>query len=375
MNAPDMGSATRTVRIVLVADPGLTAEIARELASDLPNRLRLQLGSQTEGQVRTITAPLVADEKVEVSDMAEVVSALLPDEDWDIAVCISDLPRRARLHPVSVEINPDRRVALVSLPALGTLGLRRRVARAMVGVIGSLAPDVEGPAQPPVLGRRATETERTTKDSGPGDPNRYVVPGLRGHLRLVSGMVRANRPWRLFTTLSKSLAGVFATAAFGMINGVSWVIAVGLSSWRQVLIGVLSVFALTAWIIIDHQLWERTGGGLPSAHAPRHPYNLVTAITISLGVLFLYAMLFVTLTAVAALLLVPSVLGGFLQEPAQAHDYVALSWFITSIAMVGGAFGSGLEEQEAVRNAAYGRRHRDRWRQLREQGIAVERDH
>lgn len=187
-------------------------------------------------------------------------------------------------------------------------------------------------------------------------------------------MVRANRPWRLFTNLSKSLAGVFATAAFGMINGSAWLIAVGLSSWRQVLIAVLSVGALTAWIIIDHELWERAGGDLPSARARLYLYNLVTAVCISLGVLFLYAVLFVALTAVAALLLVPSVFGQILQQPAQAHDYVALSWFITSIAMVGGAFGSGLEEDEAVRNAAYGQRHRDRWKRLREQGVALEKD-
>ncbi|MEV6654140.1 hypothetical protein [Streptomyces sp. NPDC051219] len=372
MTAPDPGSATRTVRLVLVADPGLAAEIARELASDLPDRLRRQLGSQTEWQVRTVTAPLVADEQVEVSDMAEVVSTLLPDDDWDLAVCLTDLPRRAHLSPVSVEVSPDRRVALVSLPALGALGLHRRVARAVVGVVGRLAPDIEGPALPAVLGRRATGAERAAEDSGPcrGDPNRYVVPGLRGHLRLVSGMVRANRPWRLFTTLSKSLAGVFATAAFGMINTSTWLIAVGLSSWRQVLIAVLSVGALTAWIIIDHELWERAGGDLPSARARLYLYNLVTAVCISLGVLFLYAVLFVALTAVAALLLVPSVFGQILQQPAQAHDYVALSWFITSIAMVGGAFGSGLEEDEAVRNAAYGQRHRDRWKRLREQGVA-----
>ncbi|MGY5009296.1 hypothetical protein ACWCY6_14610 [Streptomyces sp. 900105755] len=41
-------------------------------------------------------------------------------------------------------------------------------------------------------------------------------------------------------------------------------------------------------------------------------------------------------------------------------------WFITAIAMVGGAFGTGLEGDEKVSEAAYGRRQRERQRMLRQ---------
>ncbi|MFE4998020.1 hypothetical protein ACFRH4_43220 [Streptomyces mirabilis] len=44
-----------------------------------------------------------------------------------------------------------------------------------------------------------------------------------------------------------------------------------------------------------------------------------------------------------------------------------LAWFVSSMGMVGGAFGSGLEDDGTVRNAAYGERQRQRWQKLREE--------
>ncbi|WP_405668853.1 hypothetical protein OG379_36210 [Streptomyces sp. NBC_01166] len=47
-------------------------------------------------------------------------------------------------------------------------------------------------------------------------------------------------------------------------------------------------------------------------------------------------------------------------------DYLFLAWFITAITMIGGAFGTSLEGDEKVSDAAYGRRHRERQRILRQ---------
>jgi len=55
-----------------------------------------------------------------------------------------------------------------------------------------------------------------------------------------------------------------------------------------------------------------------------------------------------------------AVLGRTLGHPASWGDYLDVSWFIASLATVGGALGSGAEDADTVRRAAYGARQRAR---------------
>ena len=65
-------------------------------------------------------------------------------------------------------------------------------------------------------------------------------------------------------------------------------------------------------------------------------------------------MLFVGTLGVAALLIDASVLEQNIGHPVGLRDYLTLAWIISSMATVGGAIGSGLEDEEDVRAAAYG---------------------
>lgn len=365
MNAPDPSTARTVLRVVLIADQGLPTEIALGLADDLPGRLRQHVHAETDWRVRTVTAPLVADEQVDVSGMVDAVRPHLASHPWDMGIFITDLPRRAGLRPVTAEVSRDDHVALISLPALGSLRLAPRVTQAVVAMVRKITPISPDPGQmerdpPVVIGHRTTDAHLSPQEttSGRTAPDRYVLPGLHGHLRLIAGMVHANRPWRLFITLSRALAGVFATAAFCMVNSTTWQLATALAVWKLVLSAVLSVLALTAWIIVDHELWERPSDDLSRVHA--RLYNLVTAVTIALGVLCLYTLLFGVLTSLAALLLDSNVLGQITRQHSTTADYLAVTSLATSIAMIGGAFGSGLEDDGTVRNAAYGNRQRSR---------------
>ncbi|MFC9634915.1 hypothetical protein ACFTY8_38120 [Streptomyces mirabilis] len=92
-----------------------------------------------------MTAPLTADEQVDVSDVAEIVGTRLADGDWGIGVFLTDLPSRMERSPVSTEVEPEHGVALISLPALGTRRLRSRLRQAVVGVVRQRAAQDEEP--------------------------------------------------------------------------------------------------------------------------------------------------------------------------------------------------------------------------------------
>jgi len=46
-------------------------------------------------------------------------------------------------------------------------------------------------------------------------------------------------------------------------------------------------------------------------------------------------------------------MSAYLKQPVNFGDLFLLAWFVASAATVGGALGSGLESDEAIRAAAY----------------------
>ncbi|WSA81811.1 hypothetical protein OG930_43810 [Streptomyces sp. NBC_01799] len=70
-------------------------------------------------------------------------------------------------------------------------------------------------------------------------------------------MVRVNRPWLLFTGLSRALAGMVATAAFGLISSGIWRVTHYVRPLRDEVFTLLSISALVGWLVVDHELWDR----------------------------------------------------------------------------------------------------------------------
>lgn len=185
----------------------------------------------------------------------------------------------------------------------------------------------------------------------------FAPPGLR-RVRLLSGMVRANRPWRLVTGLSKVLVGAFATGAFALATSTIWLFADMMGPWRMSAATLLSISAMVLWLILDHRLWER-----PASPAERERsvlYNTTTVVTLIIGVAVLHVALFGLLLLTACIALPPQLLSSTLGHPVSLSDYLTLAWLLASIATIGGALGSGLEDDAAVTDAAYGVRQRQR---------------
>jgi hypothetical protein len=253
-------------------------------------------------------------------------------------------------------------VALISLPALGGVQTRRRARDAVIrlvdGLVGeSLEPGGGGSGRRARVSHRIASLAAPIRAVEPPDDEvdlRFVAAVVRGNPRLLAGMVRANRPWRLIVRLSRALAAAAAAVVFALVSSDLWLLAAALSWPRLLVLTVLSVGATVLWLIVSHRLWEpRQGRG---SRQQIVLFNVATTVTLLLGVASLYAALFGLTIAMAALVIDAGVLGGALGHHADLGDYVALAWMASSLATIAGGLGAGLESDEAVREAAYGYR-------------------
>lgn len=179
-------------------------------------------------------------------------------------------------------------------------------------------------------------------------------------------MVRANRPWRLVPGLSKALAAALATGAVATVNSTVWSLAEALSAPRLVIAMVGSVALMIGWLIVDAQLWHRSEDVSREARQRARLYNASTVLTVGIGVIVCYAGLMVVNLVWALFILNDRVFASMTRTPLDSTDYWTLSWFVASVATVGGALGSGLESDEAIRAAAYSKREQERRHMLQD---------
>jgi hypothetical protein len=339
------------VVIGLVSAPGTATEIASDLAEDLRAELSVHLPT-LQWRVPSVVDALVHPQADDAALVAAARDRLLK-EDWDLVVCLTDLPLRAHRRPVVAHASPLHGVAVVCLPALGAIGLRRRTRDLVVGLVRTLLGDT-GDRELSVcvagLGRRARELGRDQQQGGDGSV-RFTARVLSGNVRLLIGMIRANQPWKLAIGLSRAVTAALATGVFALVTPDIWQLADALGWVRLSAIGVGSVAAITAALIVGARLWEHASQ--PAGRKQVTLFNLATTATVVLGVLSLYVALFLVALLSSSLLVPSHLFEEGIGHAVRLDDYIELVWLTTALATLGGALGAGLESDEAVRAAAY----------------------
>ncbi|MFB7101378.1 hypothetical protein [Streptomyces hydrogenans] len=359
--------------VALLADPDAPTEIARRMARMLPDRLAERSGRGRRFDVEVVSEPFTAGTE-DLSTLTRRIMDRGGEGNWDVVVALTDLPLHSHGRKLVVGLSHEHGLALLSLPALGGFRLQTRARQAVEEVVLSLAgPQATGPEGPPggqplrgpFIGRLAPVHPDQVGEEGIADL-RYVVSGPRGYLRVLFGMVRANRPWRLVPGLSKALAAALATGTVATVNSTVWSLATSLSTPRLVIATVGSVALMIGWLIVDANLWHRTDEVSPEARKRAALYNASTVMTLGIGVIVCYAGLVVINLVWALFILNDRLFASLTRTPLHATEYWTLSWFVASVATVGGALGSGLESDEAIRAAAYSKREQERRSVLRD---------
>jgi hypothetical protein len=341
---------------------GVAEELGRDIAEELPAELAARVSSEVRWEI-----PVVTDESAARggagTEVIDAAHARRLGEDWHLGIVLTDLPLRIGRRPVVADASATHGVAVISLPALGAVQMRRRARDAVVRLVDGLVGESlelggrEGGERRRRVGRRLHEIARAERTLHPDDENvdiRLVAAVVRGNARLLAGMLRANRPWRLTARLSRALAAAGAALVFALVTAEVWNLADALSPWRLAALAAISMAAVIVFLILVHGLWRRRPAGAGREQAIL--FNVATTLTLTIGVASLYCALFVIALAAGGLLLEQRVVSESIGEHASFATYLKIAWMSTSLATAAGALGAGLESDAAVREAAYGYR-------------------
>jgi hypothetical protein len=335
--------------ILLIADPGAPAAIAKRLSDSLPNALTDSAPADDKWDVSVRRHAYPIDEHSKVS---EVVGTIDPGgETEDIVIYLTDLPRRQGTTPVIADISLPDRLGLISIPGIGGVFIDRRV-KTLARTIVAEVTDQSDKHHPSI--KRLTRTQDD-------DVVRYVAPSGLSRLRLLAGMVYANRPWRLVTGMSKVMMAAFATGAVSLAYPTIWQLSATMGPWRLSTATIVAIAALIAWLIIEHKLWERPHSADERERAVL--YNASTVVTLLIGVIIFHAGLFILLLLAAWWTLPPQLVADNIGHSVGFSTLLLMAWLVAAVATLGGALGSGMEDDEAVKAAAYGVRQRQRFDQ------------
>jgi hypothetical protein len=346
---------TPEIRVGVLVAPGLTGSFVERLVEDVTAALQ-ERHPGIRWRLETVEDGLVEPPAEDVAIVTAARERLL-GRTWDLVLCLTDLPLRVARRPVVAHASPLHGVAVLSVPALGPVGLRRRARDAVLRLIDALLGEgetadpghAEAKAPSRRLTRRLRELGSDTDDDGEGI--RFTARVLTGHLRLLIGMVRANRPWRLAARLSRAVAAAGAAGALALVTSDIWRLADALGWLRLGAVAVGAAGAITAALILGAGLWEHVKN--PAMRQQVVLFNLATTGTVLVGVVALYVALSVVALPVALVLIPDGLFASALGHPAHFRNYLELAWLTSSLATFGGALGAGLETDEAILAAAY----------------------
>lgn len=346
--------------IGILADSGQpTADVSRILRSVLIDARLITADDGSEVlqgtwpdvgpvEVRKGTVPMSPDGDVQLNDHA---GELLDAYGWERLIYVTDLPLSAWEKPVVTQRATGQKAVLISLPALGAFGVRRRLRREITGL-------VERDEQVSGVLRSGPDPAEGEDSADAPDVETHVLehPGLT--LRMVLGMVRSNEPGRLLPVLSSSLAAMTATGGFGIFYGSIWKLAEELTFWRLLLISVFATVAFTAWLIVHNRLWQRKN--TQESRWRENVDNLATIGTIGMTAVILHTTVWLVMVLSSVVVIPRAYLEGELERDVGIITYLSIAWLSASLGAMAGALGSNFDRDVEIRSATYNLREHER---------------
>src|SRR5918998_1249162 len=240
-------AAEEEVAIGLLVGPD-DRDDAESLAEDLPPALGKRIGGHVKWRTELCeTEP--ADAAASSGELTAAVRRRLLTRGWQMGVGLTRLPLHDRRRPVATHASASHGVGLISVPALGAVRRDERLREAAVEVVVGLLGESATGHGVDANGRDRRMRQRSAELSSPIDTGdserdgllRFTGVVVRSNLRLITGMVRANRPMLVMARLSRSATAALGTGAYALSSSSIWTVA-HQSTWvRLIAVATLAV--------------------------------------------------------------------------------------------------------------------------------------
>src|SRR5689334_14524295 len=125
---------------LVATPPDYPARVAARLTAELAGRLAKRVGEDVRWTVREGWGEVAPRRDGGVEALLDDLADRCTGARWDVAICLTDLPMHTERVPLVAQTSARRRVAMLSLPALG-LGQLRAVRAAVPDLVAQLLTD------------------------------------------------------------------------------------------------------------------------------------------------------------------------------------------------------------------------------------------
>jgi hypothetical protein len=109
---------------LVATPPDYPARVAARLTAELAGHLAERVDADVRWTVREGWGAMTPRRDGGVEALLDDLASRRADDRWDVAICLTDLPLHTERVPLVAHVSARRRVAMVSLPALGLRQLR-----------------------------------------------------------------------------------------------------------------------------------------------------------------------------------------------------------------------------------------------------------
>ncbi|MBD1223110.1 hypothetical protein GLV94_11775 [Virgibacillus halodenitrificans] len=371
-----------TIKLGLISAPDLPAEIASDLIKELPELLSEKIDKDVSWKVEMTIDSLVgvAENTKEVLEKADNIKE---ENEWDYAICLTDLPIFFGKYLVVANASLKDRVAQISVPTFGLMPMRRRIRKTLMQMMQELYVEesqTESPQAKLAVKEQPSKSKnknknklthqfslsqigrmKATSKDDVVDLRYFIKSRFTGYLRVLLGMTFANRPWKALFSFNKMITLSFATGSYISIFPTPWQLSIVYTPVRLIILTIIAIMGMVMWVIFSQNLWEK-----PSDRGKkrwRDLYNWTTFSTLSSIVIINYIVLFMMFSIAISIFVPPELFQAWtgLDEEPTFKYYLNLVWLVTSLGTLAGAIGAGLEKEDKIRNITYSFRQQQRY--------------